>query len=129
MHSHKKKILKTTLSFKYALEGIVYAFRTQKNLRIHIFVAFIIIFLSFLVKCSPLEIAVIVLTIGLVISLELLNTAIEATIDIVSPENRPIAKIAKDLAAASVLIAAISSVIIGLIILEPRLIQSIRSLN
>lgn len=125
MKINKAKLLKTTLSFKYAIEGIVYAFKTQKNFRIHSGVAILVIFLSFLLQCSFQEITAIVLSIGLVISFELINTAIEASIDLITPENKPLAKIAKDLAAAAVLVTAFTAVVIGLLTLGPKLSQLI----
>jgi undecaprenol kinase len=129
MKINKNQIIKTTLSFKYAMEGIVYAFKTQRNFRIHSMVAILVLFLSLLLRCNFQEIAVIVLSIGLVISLELINTSIEATIDLVTPENKPLAKIAKDLAAAAVLVIALTAVIIGLLILGPKLYQLILTLS
>jgi rRNA maturation RNase YbeY len=118
----RKLIIKPDLkSFGYAFDGILYAFRTQKNLRIHLSFAVLVTILSFYLNCSPLEIAILFLTMSVVISFELINTAIEATIDLVSPHSQPLAKIAKDLGAAAVLITAICSIIIGIIILGPKL--------
>ena len=108
-------------SFKFALDGIRFALKTQKNLHIHLTIAALVTIASFFLHGSPIEIAILVLTIAVVISLELVNTAIEATIDLVSPHSQPLAKIAKDLGAAAVLIAALFAVIIGVIILVPRL--------
>jgi rRNA maturation RNase YbeY len=128
--AHKKEInnkMKLTIkpdldSFRYAFDGIVYAFRTQKNIRIHLTVAILVTLLSIFLHCSSAEIAILFITMSMVISLELINTAIEATIDLVSPHSQPLAKIAKDLGAAAVLITAICSIIIGAIILGPKLI-------
>jgi diacylglycerol kinase len=108
-------------SFKFALDGIRFALKTQRNLHIHLTIAFLVILMSIFLHCSSIEITILVLTINFVISLELINTAIEATIDLVSPHSQPLAKIAKDLGAAAVLISAACSVIIGLIILSPKL--------
>lgn len=118
---NKRKLLKVALSFKYAFEGIGYAIKTQRNFRIHAIVAIIVLILSFLLRSNYLEIAVILFSIGLVISLELINTSIEASIDLVMPENRPLAKIAKDLAAAAVLVSAMTAALIGLLILGPKI--------
>jgi diacylglycerol kinase len=113
---------KTKRSFKFAAEGLLYAFKTQRNLRIHFFFAFLIITAGIILKVNSLEFAVLVLTIAVVISMELFNTAIEAGINLVSPSNQPLAKIAKDLGAAAVLMFAIASIIIGLLIFGPRLL-------
>lgn len=108
-------------SFRFALDGIRFALKTQRNLHIHLIIAFLVTLFSIFLHCSSIEITILLLTIVVVISLELINTAIEATIDLVSPHSQPIAKIAKDLGAAAVLIAASCSVIIGVIILGPKL--------
>jgi diacylglycerol kinase (ATP) len=123
MDEFKNIRIKTKLSFKYAIEGIKYAIRTQRNLRIHFIIAAVVLLLAFYLRCNLLEFAVIILTITLVICFELLNTAIEATIDLVSLINQPLAKIAKDLGAATVLCAAIGSIFIGIVILGPKLIE------
>jgi diacylglycerol kinase len=107
--------------FRFALDGIRFALKTQKNLHIHLTIASLVTLLSIFLHCSSIEITILLLTIVIVISLELVNTAIEASIDLVSPHSQPLAKIAKDLGAAAVLIAALCSVIIGVIILGPRL--------
>ena len=108
-------------SIKFALDGIRFALKTQKNLHFHLTIAGLVIIASFFLQCSSVEITILVLTIAVVISLELVNTAIEATIDLVSPHSQPLAKIAKDLGAGAVLIAALFAVIIGVTILFPKL--------
>lgn len=114
---------KTKRSFKFAAEGLLYAFKTQRNLRIHLFIALLIIIAGVFLQISYLEFSILILTIAVVISMELFNTAIEAGIDLVSPDNQPLAKIAKDLGAAAVLMFALASIIIGLLILGPRLLD------
>jgi len=121
----KKNNNLTSVSFKYAFEGILYAFQTQKNFRIHITMAGSVLLAAVFLKCTSLEFPVILLTIVLVITLELVNTSIEAAINLVSPENQPLAKIAKDLGAASVLVSAIISVAVGVLIFGPKLIEKI----
>lgn len=114
---------KTKRSFKFAADGLLYAFKTQRNLRIHLFIALLIIIAGVFLQISYLEFSILILTIAVVISMELFNTAIEAGIDLVSPDNQPLAKIAKDLGAAAVLMFALASIIIGLLILGPRLLD------
>ena len=113
---------KTKRSFKFAAEGLLYAFKTQRNLRIHFSIALFVIIAGIFLQISYLEFAILILTIADVISMELFNTAIEAGIDLVSPDNQPLAKIAKDLGAAAVLMFALASIIIGLLILGPQLL-------
>jgi diacylglycerol kinase len=108
-------------SFGFAFAGLGYLFRTQRNARIHLMVGTIVCAIAAWLRISRVEWAVIVFTIALVLILEGLNTAIEAAIDLASPKVHPLAKVAKDLAAGMVLIAAIASIAVGLLILGPPL--------
>ncbi|HEU5014570.1 MAG TPA: diacylglycerol kinase family protein [Roseiflexaceae bacterium] len=108
-------------SFRYAFEGIVYLFRTQRNAQIHAAVSFSIVLLGAAFQISQSEWLAIVLAIMIVIGAEGANTAIEAVVDLVSPSYHPLAKIAKDVAAGTVLLAALGAVVIGMIIFLPRL--------
>ena len=108
-------------SFGFAFAGLSYLFRTQRNARIHVVVGAIACGLGTWLRISRVEWAVLVFTIALVIILEGLNTAVEAAIDLASPEIHPLAKTSKDLAAGMVLVAAIASVAVGLLILGPPL--------
>src|SRR3982751_3154338 len=115
-------ILKSVVrSFGFALAGIGFLLRTQRNARIHVAVGAVACGLGAWLHISRVEWAVIVFTIALVLILEGLNTAVEAAIDLASPQIHPLAKAAKDLAAGMVLIAAIASVGVGLLILGPPL--------
>lgn len=111
------------LSFKYAGQGVSYAFRTQRNFRIHVFIGLIALFLSLYFKLSAIACSIISLTIALVLVLELLNTALEAVVDLtVGREFHQLAKIAKDCAAGAVLIAAITALIIAGALLLPHIL-------
>ncbi len=114
-------ISRTARSFRFAFLGLGYLFRTQRNARIHAFIGLAACAVGWWVRISRVEWAVIIFTIALVLILEGLNTAVEAAIDLASPEIHPLAKAAKDLAAGMVLIAAIASVGVGLLILGPPL--------
>lgn len=107
------------LSFKYALEGLVTAFKDQPNLKIHLLAALAVIIASIFLQISKTEWLIITLTIGFVISVELTNTAIEEIVDSFTDEVHPSAKKAKDIAAAAVLVASITAVIIGIVIFLP----------
>jgi diacylglycerol kinase len=109
-------------SFGFALEGVSYLIRTQRSAQIEIAIGAVVLALAAWLRITALEWAVLVLAMALVLALEALNTAIELTVTLASPERHPLAKAAKDVAAAMVLIAAIASVIVGLVILGPRLI-------
>lgn len=120
-------ILKSIVrSFGFALAGIGFLLRTQRNARIHVVVGAAACGLGAWLRISRVEWALIAFTIALVLILEGLNTAVEAAIDLASPQIHPLAKAAKDLAAGMVLIAAIASVAVGLLILGPPLWAKIR---
>jgi diacylglycerol kinase len=108
-------------SFRHAFRGWFYALRTQRNAWIHSAIATIVFILGIWLRLSPLDWAVIILTIAMVFAAEFMNTAIEAVVDLASPETHPLAKIAKDVGAASVLVAALAAILIGLLILGPPL--------
>lgn len=108
-------------SFRYAFAGLWYALRTQRNLRIHLSAAIIVVLLGALLGLSSVEWALLALTIGAVVVSELFNTVIEALVNLVSPERHPLAKVAKDVAAAAVLCMAIMAVAVGLAVFVPRL--------
>ena len=108
-------------SFGFAFAGLWLLLRTQRNARIHVILGTAACGLGAWLRISRVEWAVIVFTIALVLILEGLNTAVEAAIDLASPDIHPLAKAAKDLAAGMVLIAAIASVAVGLLILGPPL--------
>lgn len=113
-----KKVIR---SIGYALEGIGYTIRTQRNMRIHILIATPTLLLSWYLAMPPMELLFVWLCIGIVFSAELMNTAVERLVDLVSPEYHPLAKLAKDAAAGAVLMIAIFSAIAVLILLLPRL--------
>lgn len=108
-------------SFQYAIEGIIIAIKKERNLKIHICIMVLVIICGFIFKISTTEWIICIILFGLVISLELVNTAIENTVDLVTLEKNSKAKIAKDVAAGAVLVSAIASAIIGLIIFIPKL--------
>lgn len=110
-------------SIQYALGGIKYALVTQQNTRIHAFFTLAVIVLGFLLEITKVEWITLFLTIGLVWMAELFNTAIEALVDLISPEHHNTAKICKDVSAGSVLVSALISVLVGLLIFGPPLWQ------
>lgn len=107
------KIRRFLKSFKYAFKGVTSSILYERNMRIHMCAAFyVLIFMQFY-DLSASEKAIIFLTIGSVISLEIINTAIEAVVDLCSPDYHPLAKKAKDLSAGAVLISAVISVLVA----------------
>ena len=112
-------------SFKYASEGIKQSYKGEQNLKIHTFIAILVIVFGVFLKISYFEWLVCLLLIGLVLMTEFFNTAIEYVVDLASPRIHPLAKAAKDTASAGVLIMAIISAVIGLLIFVPKLIDFI----
>ncbi len=116
------------VSFKYAWCGIVYAFQTQRNFRIHLLIGALAIGLGVFLHLQPVEMAVIGLTSGLVLVMELLNTAIESVVDLtVKHTYHELAKIAKDCAAGAVLVSALAALLVAGTLLLPPLIVLIQS--
>ncbi|MEH1912432.1 diacylglycerol kinase family protein [Nostoc sp.] len=116
------------VSFKYAWAGISYSFQTQRNFRIHVSVCALAIGLSVFLHLQAVEIAVIGITSGLVLALELLNTAIESLVDLtVKQTYHDLAKIAKDCAAGAVLVSALVAVLVAGTLLLPPLVRLIIS--
>jgi len=109
------------LSFRYAFAGWWFVIRTQRNAWIHATVSIAVIIVSFWLGLSPHDWAVIVLAIAMVWTAEFLNTALEAVVDLASPQQHYLAKVGKDVGAAAVLIAAGSAALIGFLILGPPL--------
>lgn len=119
----EKGIKKFINSFKYPISGLRYAYKNEQNLEVDIGIAVLVVILGFLFKISISEWAILTITVGLVISFELINTALEAVVDLITDKYHPLAKVAKDTSAAAVLILAIVSVIEGLIIFLPKIIS------
>ena len=112
-------------SFKYALDGIKEAFQSEKNMKVHFLLAILAIILGIILKISPIEWAILTLTIGFVFALEFINTSLEEIVDIVSPEKQEKARIAKDLAAAGVLVSAIVAILVGIFLFVPKCVDGI----
>lgn len=103
-------------SFNWAIEGIVYAVRTQRNMRIHLVAGVIVLVVALVLGVSRTEFLVLLFTVAMVLVAELINTAIEATIDLIATTYDPLAKIAKDVAAAAVLVSSIAAIFVGYLI-------------
>ena len=109
-------------SFRNAIIGIKTAYKSQKNLRVHIIVGFFVIIIGVFIKISIVEWLILLLTMLIVIITEIYNTALEFTVDLFSTEYSKQAKKAKDVSAAGVLITAFFAIIIGIIIFLPKLL-------
>ena len=112
-------------SFKFAFAGLRALVRTQPNAWVHLALAALALALAFLLALPPAEVALIILTIGLVLATEAVNTAVEAVCDLVSPGYHPLVKRAKDLSAAAVLLSAVAAVGVALALFAPRLLRAL----
>lgn len=113
-------------SFRYAFEGIVYTFKTQRNFRIHCVSAVILGILAVILGFELTQGLFLLSAVFFVLISELFNTAIEKAIDLYTDKYHPLAKIAKNCAAAAVLLSAIYSLLIGAFVVIPKLIQLVR---
>ena len=109
-------------SFKFAFSGIKELWVHESNTRIHLIFTILVMIMAILLKVSSVEMCILVFIIGAVWSAEAMNSAVERVVDLVTLDKKPLAKAAKDLAAASVLLLAITSVVIGLVIFMPKII-------
>ena len=108
-------------SFRYAFSGWWYVVRTQKNAWIHAVASILVLILGFWLQLPVRDWAVVILAIALVWTAEFLNSALEAVVDLASPQHHQLAQVGKDVGAAAVLIAAASSALIGILVLGPPL--------
>jgi diacylglycerol kinase len=116
-----KRAASRLASFRYAFAGWWYVLRTQRNARIHAVASVAVFLVGFWLELGRIDWVILVLTVAVVWVAEFTNTAVEALVDLLSPHIHPLAKVAKDVAAAAVLIAALAAVVIGILILGPPL--------
>ena len=114
-------------SFGYAFEGIFTGIKKERNMKIHCLTMLCVVAAGFVFRISVSEWCICLFLFGMILSLELVNTAMEAVVDLVTKEKKPLAKIAKDTAAGAVLVSAIAAAIIGCIIFVPYLLELIKS--
>lgn len=112
-------------SFYYAFEGIIQGSKQERNFRFHLFATVVVVFAGVLSHLSMLEWIVLILCISGMLSLELVNSALERVVDLASPEIQPLAKQAKDMSAGAVLVFACASAIIGILIFLPKWMEII----
>ena len=127
MKREKKPPLRKT--FGYAFEGILTGIRKERNMRIHTAAMILVVFFGTVLGLSATEWCICLVLFGLVMALELVNTAVEAVVDLVTEERKPLAKISKDTAAGAVLIAAIMAAVSGCIIFLPKILEFAEALG
>jgi len=124
----KQFLLSRYNSFRYAFAGWQHVLRTQRNAWIHALASVAVFAMGLWLRLPARDWAVIIVAVAMVWNAEFINTALEAVVDLASPQQHPLAKVGKDVGAAAVLIAASSSILIGLLILGPPLWQRLQSL-
>lgn len=107
-------------SFDYAIRGIVYSLRTQRNMRLHMFAAAVVFVAALVLGVSGLELIALIFAVGLVLVCELVNTAVETTVDLATDTFEPLAAIAKDVVAGAVLVSTITAVAVGYVVFFAR---------
>jgi diacylglycerol kinase (ATP) len=103
-------------SFNFAIEGVIHVLRTQRNMRLHFAAAVVVIVVAVAVGVSKIELSVLLISIAFVLVAEMINTAVEGTIDAATTSFDPMAKLAKDIAAGAVLIASVNAVAVGYLV-------------
>lgn len=127
--TNRRQKPKLSCSFGYAWEGLCYVVKSERNVRIHLAIAIAVLLVSAWLRLSTTEWAIIVMAIALVFAGEMINTAVELTIDLTVADSNALAKGAKDVAAATVLITALAAAIMGLLVLGPHLWQKIITMS
>lgn len=110
-------------SLQYAVLGLIHTVRTQRNMRVHSLLAFLVLMAAISLGVSSVELAILILTVAFVMVMETVNTAVEAVVDLVTDQYHPIAGIAKNVAAGAVLLSAVASVCVGVVLFWSRLAQ------
>jgi diacylglycerol kinase len=113
-------------SFGYALQGIIYGIKSSPNMKIHLLAAVLVFLAAGAVKVTRIEWALLSLAVFMVLTAETINTSLERSVDLASPEIHPIAKVSKDVAAGAVLLAALNAVVIGWLVFGPYVIRMMR---
>ncbi len=115
-------------SFGYSIAGLRYAYKYEQSMFVHVLATIIVILAGIFFKLNLFEWLICVLVIGLVIATELINTSIEAVVDLSCPEIHPLAKVAKDTASAAVFVFAITAILCGGFVFLPKIIEFITTL-
>lgn len=123
MNNRIKKEAHPLMRFVYAFYGIVHGYQTERNFRFHVFAAIVVMLLAFFFQITRVEWILIIFAIGMVMCAELLNSAIERVVDLVTEDYHELAKAAKDLAAGAVLLISITAALIGICIFVPYIVQ------
>ncbi len=124
MIPHRFSLVSRIKSFRYAFNGLRILLKEEHNFRIHLFALIVVLVTGYCVNLSTLEWGALVLAMGLVITAEIINTVLENMSDLIAPEKNPVIKKIKDIAAAGVLVSAITALLVGILIFLPKLTES-----
>jgi len=124
MMKYNSYFVKIIKSFSFATQGILYCIKNEINFRVHIVVALLVLIFSRFYSFTKIEYMILILTISLVVTFEIINTSIETIVNLISPEYNKLAKIIKDTAAGAVLLSAVSAVVIGIILFWDKKVLS-----
>lgn len=108
-------------SLRFAVEGIEYCIKTQRNMRVHLVISAVVVAFCAILQINTVELIMVINAVSMVFICEIINTAVERAVDTATEEYNPVAKIAKDVAAGAVLVAAINSVIVGFLVFGGQL--------
>ncbi len=121
---HERRRISIVESFNYAVEGIIHVLRTHRNMRIHFAAAIVVLVLALVLGVDRIELVALLLSISFVLIAEMINSAIEAAIDVATSSFDPLAKLAKDIAAGAVLIASVNAVVVGYLVFSGQVAES-----
>ena len=116
-------------SFKYSIDGLVYAYKYEQSMMIHVFATICVLAVNIFFRVSDFEWLITIVCIGMVLAAELINTAIEAVVDLITLEQHPLAKIAKDCTSAATFVLAMMALAIGLVIYVPHFIEFLETVG
>ena len=119
----KRGLIRFFKSFKYSIEGLKYAYKYEQSMLIHVIATICVLLANIFFQVSGIEWLITLLAIGMVLSAELINSAIEAVVDLVTLEEHPLAKIAKDCSSAATFVLACMAALIGIVVYVPYIME------
>ena len=125
----KRGLTRFIRSFSFSISGLKYAYKYEQSMFVHVIATICVITANIIFKVQPIEWLITVLAIGMVLAAELINTAIEAIVDMVTLEFHPLAKIAKDCGSAATFVLAVMAAIIGVVVYLPHVLEILKGLG
>lgn len=125
----KRGLTRFVRSFSFSISGLKYAYKYEQSMFVHVIATICVITANIIFKVQPIEWLITVLAIGMVLAAELINTAIEAIVDMVTLEFHPLAKIAKDCGSAATFVLAMMAAVIGIVVYLPHILEILKGLG